>query len=56
MTIKQFVKLKKVFDRALPFDTPIDLDVQDFTHYDERTSSFSSIDYLQIIAITVILK
>ena len=43
--IKRFAKLKPVIEKALLFDIAVELDVQDFTHYDKRTSSFSRIDY-----------
>ena len=43
--IKRFAKLKPVIEKALLLDIAVELDVQDFTHYDKRTSSFSRIDY-----------
>ena len=43
--VKRIVKLETVTMKACFFDTAIELDVLDFTHYDKRTSSFSRIDY-----------
>ena len=43
--IKRSAKLKPVVGKALLFDIATELDVQDFTHYDKGTSSFSRIDY-----------
>ena len=43
--IKRFAKLKPVIEKALLFDIAVELDVQDFTHYDKRTSSFARIDH-----------
>ena len=46
--IKRFAKLKPVIKKALLFDIAVELDVQDFTHYDKRTS-FLHIDFFKLI-------
>ena len=47
--VKQFVKLQTFTGKALLFDTAIELDMLDFTHYEKRTSSFSRIDYFTFL-------